>query len=281
MNKTNLIVPICVSDVPIICRYNNYGSISKIFFKTYKKILYESNKANTNEASLSEEGDSDSYSITNAIDLLLRDTPNEISNDELLDRLCFAKDDISSQVYHANHANHANLNREIGIKYEQLAIDFYERISGKRITFRNEALHTRAVNLGDITLCISGRVDGIQEDGVIVEVKNRIFQLKEHPPVYDLAQIETYMFLLRCTQAVLIQQHIDNADVSYRFTKIMHNSIFWEREILADLICFSRAMGKFMKDKRIRDEFFKYNDHSWRERIIFNLMFATKTQRYC
>lgn len=278
MKKKRLVVPICVSDVPIICRYNEHESISEVFVKVYDKIRY--NKANM--MSMLDEDDEDdkdifdSYVIINAIDTLMRGSLNG-SNNELIERLYLAREDIFSQEFHSD------INRMIGSKYEQLAIDFYESITGKQVVSRNDKLHTRVYHVDDISLYISGRVDGIQTDGAIVEVKTRRYQLSDHPLEKDLAQIESYMFLLGCAQAILIQQHIkDNKrGVAYRFTKVKHNRFLWERGILADLVCFSRAMKKFIENKHIRDEFFKYNDNTYREKIILNLMFSTNTQRYC
>lgn len=99
-------------------------------------------------------------------------------------------------------------NRDFGTRKESVALDLYERETGRRVYGGNEKCYYMTVGCRDsesvreedsrlFTIC--GRVDGLcdTEDGVrIVEVKNRKHRFFDRPPMYDLVQMLVYWRLL-------------------------------------------------------------------------------------
>lgn len=103
-------------------------------------------------------------------------------------------------------------NRDFGTRKESVALDLYERETGRRVYGGNEKCYYMTVGCRDaesvrdedcklFTIC--GRVDGLcdTEDGGeaavrIVEVKNRKHRFFDRPPMYDLVQMLVYWRLL-------------------------------------------------------------------------------------
>ena len=79
------------------------------------------------------------------------------------------------------------------------------------------------------TFVIRGRVDGIQEDGTIVEVKTRRNWFRE-PPAYDLVQLQVYLRLYGRESGLLVERSQSDPNLS-RSTQVRPEADDWWRDL--------------------------------------------------
>lgn len=64
----------------------------------------------------------------------------------------------------------------------------------------------RIGDVGDVQVYLSGKVDGLTPDGEILEIKNRVrYPFPKVPPLYDLIQVQAYLFLLDAPVGHLVE----------------------------------------------------------------------------
>jgi len=96
---------------------------------------------------------------------------------------------------------------------------------------------------------IGGKVDGITDDGTLVEVKNRQYKLFDRIPVYEKIQIHTYMFLTGILQCHYVQCYRDTSN-----TELLHfEQNFWD-DVKSRLTIFVKKIDKVLSDQTIQDE---------------------------
>ena len=78
-----------------------------------------------------------------------------------------------------------------------------------------------------------GRLDGLRDDGTVVETKNRRNRLFGYVPAYERIQLHAYMILTSTTQAVLVE----NFEEDQRAHDVPFDASFWYDTVLPALAC--------------------------------------------
>ena len=91
----------------------------------------------------------------------------------------------------------------IGQQQEDTSINRYEKTSNLLVKERNKRGYSKYID----SFCIYGKVDGIREDGYIVEHKQRINRLFGRIIEREKIQLYIYMFLTDTTKAILIETY--------------------------------------------------------------------------
>lgn len=118
---------------------------------------------------------------------------------------------------------------ERGKLHENDSLQRLEKILNVSISNRNDKFYKQIIEYknseGEIKkYAIGGKVDGITEDGYLVEVKNRQYKLFNDIPVYEKVQIHAYMYLTGFTECKFVQSY-KNQDIS---TTEIFDCDFWE-----------------------------------------------------
>lgn len=141
---------------------------------------------------------------------------NDIANEEMSSALKSITKQKAEELSASNHAINALpsfLSSEIeraaaiqrGINTEKNALDTYQTKTGNLVRDRNSKLYTYIVECSCATLEIRSKVDGILEDGTIVETKCRQKKLFHLIPKYEKIQLEIYMRSTGTRGAILIE----------------------------------------------------------------------------
>lgn len=101
----------------------------------------------------------------------------------------------------ASHELEAVARMHAGIKSEHADLNKAEKMIGL-VTSRNSKLYSQVLVPG---LELVGRVDGLDEQGRVVEAKHRRNRLFNEVVQYELVQVYAYMFLTGATEAVLVE----------------------------------------------------------------------------
>lgn len=91
---------------------------------------------------------------------------------------------------------------------------------------------------------VGGRVDGVDDQGRVVEIKNRTRRFFPTVPDYEMVQVQTYMALLNKDETVFVQQLNGNQ----RSTVIQRNVVMWSAEIVPALYKFMNLLDLFIAD---------------------------------
>lgn len=98
---------------------------------------------------------------------------------------------------------------------------------------------------------LGGKVDGITEDGYLVEVKNRQYRLFQEMPIYEKVQIHAYMFLTGIVECKFVQSY-KGEDVT---TLETFDYEFWD-DVKQKCTSFVQSIYMLMSDIDLQDAFF-------------------------
>ena len=109
-------------------------------------------------------------------------------------------------------------NRNFGINHENNVLRQFEEKRGVRVMEDRRFYKRKLFSTESLNWSIGGRIDGIMEDGTIVEIKNRIYRLFYKLRDYERVQIQSYMYIFRAEQGVLVEAkggQINSIDVEF------------------------------------------------------------------
>lgn len=114
-----------------------------------------------------------------------------------------AKDFIRSSIF-----------TSLGCNRETPVFDRLEGLLGQPVD-RDAALHKAKMGTlkNGIPWFVCGRIDGLAQDGSVVEIKNRVRKLFNKVPDYELVQIMCYMNLLKSPKGFLVESFEGDASV--------------------------------------------------------------------
>lgn len=154
----------------------------------------------------------------------------------------------------------SQMNRGFGTQQEVAAILKYERKSNVSIGSRNDKFHKRTIDSIDgREIIVGGKVDGIKEDGTVIEVKNRMRRFFDPLPQYDIAQLQTYLFILDSSQGELVEQ-LKGCKTNIKSTPIDRDFGMWDTVIQPSIVRFGTALHRFMNDSDLQHKFILGNE---------------------
>jgi len=142
---------------------------------------------------------------------------------------------------------------ERGKNSEGGSLDRLEKSFNIKIRERNDKFYKRIMTYerADGTIdkfLLGGKVDGITEDGCLVEVKNRQYRLFPDLPPYEKVQIHAYMFLTGITECKYVQS-FKGEDVQ----EILNfDNDFWDM-IKNHCIKFVKTISTIMNNEKRQD----------------------------
>lgn len=144
---------------------------------------------------------------------------------------------------------------EFGTKQELSAIDLYEKQFNTSVMKRNDKVYGKEIyNCDDFMIYVCGKVDGIKQDGTVIEVKNRMRWFFNPLPKYDVAQLQTYLFLLDAPEGELVEQlKLDTSQI--KRTKIERDRAFWSDVLQPRIVAFCNAINRFYLDEELRKRY--------------------------
>lgn len=99
---------------------------------------------------------------------------------------------------------------------------------------------------------VGGRLDGLDEQGRVVEIKNRTRHFFNRVPDYEWVQVQAYLQMTRAREAVFVQQ----LHGQQRVSTVARNDEEWSQRILPRLTSVMEVMDEFMApaSEYLRDE---------------------------
>jgi hypothetical protein len=125
----------------------------------------------------------------------------------------------------------SSVNTERGCRDEVKAIDVVQRQTGRNVYDGNKNMYYTTVETLPVGVRIGGRVDGLQGDGVFVEVKNRQRRLKRRVWPNEMSQIQAYLHmpgLVLCRFCERLANDSWSADIA-------RDDVFWNEVVVKGL----------------------------------------------
>jgi len=143
---------------------------------------------------------------------------------------------------------------ERGKLHENISIERIEKTLDVAIKDRNDKFYKRYIDITDNDggkYVIGGKVDGITENGYLVEVKNRQYRFFSYIPIYEKVQIHAYMFLTGIDKCKFVQSYNGEdktEDISFDYK-------FWNN-VKEECSRFVKAIMVLMTDDEAQDDLF-------------------------
>lgn len=158
------------------------------------------------------------------------------------------KEDIDKHVT-------SKLQQTYGKVHEKSATNMYEKTSLDKVTDTNLKFYHRYVgDAKEYKVSVGGRIDGLV-NGQVVEVKNRIKAFKSPLPKYDIAQLQTYLYILDGREGKLIEHLRTSKDLEMNTTIVPRDDQMWNTTMVPFLASFSNAMATYTNDTDMQKAF--------------------------
>lgn len=165
----------------------------------------------------------------------------------------------------------SQINCQFGTNQEASAINSYESEQTVVVSKRNDAFYKRSVgNVDGTPIYVGGKVDGIKEDGTVIEVKNRMRRFFDPLPKYDVVQLQTYLFIIDSQNGELVEQ-LKGDRTQIKSTSVKRDDDMWTSLIIPRIVTFCKALITVLNDHELQSRIANGDDDD-RERIINELM---------
>ncbi|KAI9992898.1 hypothetical protein PInf_014836 [Phytophthora infestans] len=160
----------------------------------------------------------------------------------------------------------STMHKGFGVKQETAGIEQYQEKTKVVVKERNLVFSKKKIaTVGGYNLLVGGKIDG-RADGKVIEVKNRLKRFMNPLPKYDIAQLQTYLYILDVPEGELVEHlHADKAQT--KMTKVSWDDKMWNVEIQPYLLRFGSALTLLMKDKTVQKDYLQ-SDAGQRREII-------------
>jgi hypothetical protein len=112
---------------------------------------------------------------------------------------------VETDMNHMKNMGTRQTNTEFGTRHEGNVADMYHQQTGRTIQ-KDDARKTMEFLPG---FQIVGRFDGFNDEGTLIEIKNRMRRLFKTVPEYENTQVHVYMKMSGVTHAQLVERYQD------------------------------------------------------------------------
>lgn len=141
------------------------------------------------------------------------------------------------------------IHTEKGTNNEEASLDNFEKKISTKIVNRNSKFYKKSFQLKNGQFVqIGGKIDGLGEDGSLIEMKNRQYRFFNQVPVYEKIQIHAYMKILDKNECSLVQ----NFKGKSRYDIVQFDESFWDT-IITNLSKFIKFYNKIISDSKLQD----------------------------
>ncbi len=274
-----------VTDLAVILGYNKYQHISDVFLKLYQKSYP------TKYKSLIDTMEKQGYKLepvitheetikNNGLDIskCLNSANQTELNKEKKALLNAAKDkEISEKDKEAlKEAINRVSNTNFGINNETPIIEIYCKNYDKKLIPPMGFIKKKIDTKGKIEWHIGGKVDGITEDKILVEVKNRVSKLFKELRSYERVQIQAYMYIFDLSIANLVEGIRQKKGTTISVIEDKFSESIW-KDFMKDFEVFTSVFEKTIEDLDFMIGLLK-EETEMRDNILWKLINCKKEE---
>jgi hypothetical protein len=182
-----------------------------------------------------------------SIEECIRSSINDTSN---ISKTKVALHGLLNGVHNTDKYVTSEINKGIGVSLENKSIDLFERKSHQAVVERNTNSCTKMIPYNYGTLVLYGKVDGLQGDDTVVEVKQRVNRLFGQLVQRERIQLMVYMYLTGRSRGVLVET-FEGKQNSYPVQFNLNDWTDIQTEIINQINDLHKTMYIDEEDKRV------------------------------
>lgn len=262
------------SEIASICGLHKYCKPHEAFIKVWDRVYQEDICLQENESHELSKAEVEKDILTNDETIKFIDDASKADNisdinfklenlDEIINPIILKLGE--EQRSNVSEIIKSKIRCEFGNKQEESALTNYESTKQVKVNNRNDTFYKKPIySCSEFKISLGGRVDGIKED-TVVEVKNRIRKFFDPLPLYDVTQLQIYLFLTDLKKGELVEQ-LKFEECEMKSTPIEYDESFIKDILFPKIIKFCTAMHELNTDEDLR---IKYGTYSLCERQNF------------
>jgi len=287
MTKT---ICIYASDLAVVLGINKYQSISDILIKLWEKnypIDYENiiseislkknikimKKESDKEFINRVQGESN-LNIKEKLDECLKttDTKRMLENrNEIMKEVSKNKSMDTEVKEEFKKTLESMTNKVNGTINEKSIRDYYSEKTGKKIIINEKFIKRNICTYNGVNWDLGGKIDGLTEDNIVIEIKNRIYKLFYELRDYERPQLHTYMFILGINKGHLVESIKKNGEITINVIEDDFDKTYWDTVILSKLANFIKLFHLFLESKELKD-YIMIADDDERKRVLEEIL---------
>ncbi|RLN93906.1 hypothetical protein BBJ28_00022845 [Nothophytophthora sp. Chile5] len=273
-------IMIFASEVPVISALNPYRKIEDVFFDVWKRTnprqiarLQEELALTLATPEQKMEAVVRDLGATSAIEALVQQAAAAETTAAVAEATAKVAEALPASTPAAVKAEvvsfvTSTMHKGFGVKQEAAGVQQYQQQQKVVVTDRNLVFSKRKVaSLGSYDVLVGGKIDG-RADGKVIEVKNRVKRFLSPLPKYDVAQLQTYLFILGATDGELVE-HLHAEESRTKLTKVPWDEKMWQTQIEPFVVRFGSALTYLMKDKQAQSDYLRAESDQQREIIKY------------
>jgi hypothetical protein len=159
--------------------------------------------------------------------------------------------------------------KKFGTIREGNALDTYKKAHAmEKVITGLDSKSKRLFDEGGVELWVISKVDAMNDDGVIIEIKNRMYKLFNEVREYEWLQVQTYLDVYDLERAVLVEYLNDGGgDEDMKINKIERDRKFWNEVVLVELRKYFGVLLKIIMNVDLMKEYMSLSENEQNEFI--------------
>ncbi len=162
-------------------------------------------------------------------------------------------------------------NKTFGTINEKSVLDCYIEYTGKHVTKDNRFVKRDLCVYKDVKWILGGKIDGITQDNIVVEIKNRIYKLFHEIRDYERPQLHAYMFILGLNKGHLVESMKKNGQITMNILEDNFDPEYWNNVVLMRLNNFIKLFHLFLENSELKT-FILLGDEDEKENILSSFL---------
>ena len=238
---------ICIyaSELAVITGHNTYKDVSEIIIKLWQKNFPEDYESIIKEAKVNVESP-DEYiqRISKENNINIKEKMKECLSSSDIVSMNKSKKEIMKQFDSIPEKDRKlvqdcikeKTNTNFGTRHENTGIQKYMNDYNDKVK-KVDTFFKRHIIKTDNNWFIGGKIDGINEDSILIEVKNRMNRLFYKLRDYEKVQIYAYMYILELEKARLVECYKKKGSCDINVIDINYEQEYWDIEIYSKIEC--------------------------------------------
>jgi hypothetical protein len=159
--------------------------------------------------------------------------------------------------------------KKFGTIREGNALDIYKKShKNEKVITGLDSKSKRLFDEGGVEMWVISKVDAMNDDGVVIEIKNRMYKLFNEVREYEWLQVQTYLDVYDLERAVLVEYLNDGGgDEDMKVNKIERDRKFWNDVVLVELRKYFGVLLKIIMNVDLMTEYMSLSENEQNEFI--------------
>ena len=143
-------------------------------------------------------------------------------------------------------------NKNFGTKNESNVMELYKQKTGKNVLTPSKYVNKKLCSYNGRDWYIGGKIDGITDDNIVIEIKNRMYRLFNSMKDYEKPQLQSYLYILGPTKGHLVECVKGRNGSNINIIEEQFDEEYWNNFVLYRLNNFIKIYNIFLNDIQMK-----------------------------